>query len=260
MKIYVMVDMEGISGIRKIEQVKKDFPAEYSNGCKLMTMEINEVVKALYDYGATEVVVRDTHGTGGQINISDMDPRAIYESSDFELMPSLDESFDGLILLGHHSKAGTLNGFLDHTMSSESWFSFKINGVELGEIGLEAAYAGHFHVPVIVVTGDETTIKEAKETLGTVEGSVVKWGIGRNRAKCLSLPEAYERIRDSIRKGLELTGKLEAFKPQLPAVIEITFYRSDYVDRVCKRTDIERVNARTIRKVIYSLKDITTCW
>ena len=256
MKIYVIADMEGISGIRMMEQVKKEYANEYKMGCKLMMSEINEVIKALFDFGATEVVIRDTHGGGGQLNMSEMDPRAVYELSRTQITPSLDETFDGLILLGHHSKAGTLNGFLDHTINSSKWFNFKLNGTEIGEIGIEAAYAGHFDVPVLVVTGDETTAKEARETLGTVECAVVKWGIGRNEAKCLSLQESYKRIRKAIKNGLNLIGKARPFKPQLPAEIELTFYRSDYADVYYNRKDIIRVNARTIYKKINSFEEI----
>ncbi len=91
-----------------------------------------------------------------------MDPRAIYETPcDFSPLPSLDESFAGLILTGHHAMAGTLNGFLDHTQSS-AWFDYKINGESVGEIGQETAYAGHFNVPLIMVTGDETACAETQ--------------------------------------------------------------------------------------------------
>ncbi len=255
MKIYVFADMEGISGIRIMEQVQKGNTADYAVGCKLMISEVNEVVKALCDYGAKEVVVCDTHGGGGQIEVSQMDSRATYEISRSQLMPSLDDTFDGVILLGHHCKAGTRNGFLDHTMTSLAWHRFKINGEEMGEIGLEAAYAGHFNVPVLVVTGDEATAVEAKETLGTVECAVVKYAMGRNQARCLSLPVAHARIREAIKNGLSLVGKIRPFKPQLPATLELTFNRSDYADYFDDKKDVERIDARTIVKKIDSFLD-----
>lgn len=259
-KIYVLADMEGISGIRKPEQVKKEFPPDYAAGCRLMTQEINLVVAALYEHGASDVVVRDTHAAGGQIDVSDMDPRAIYEMSHHVVMPSLDETFAGVILLGHHAKAGTRNGFLDHTMSSDSWFSCSLNGAEVGEIALEAAYAGHFGVPVIAVTGDEETAREARATLGSVECAVVKWGLGRNHAKCLSVAHAHEQIRQAIDRSLASLGTFKAYRPTLPATIEVTFYRSDYADRSLQRTDLERIGARTIRKTISSFDQVFTCW
>ena len=148
MKIYVLADMEGISGIRKIEEVKSDSPSEYEYGRKLMMQDINAAVEGCFSGGAVEVVVADTHGGGGQVRIGEMDPRAMYETPNGGvMMPSLDETFDGVILLGHHAKAGTLDGFLDHTMSSMAWFEYRINDIVVGEIGIEAAWAGHFDVP-----------------------------------------------------------------------------------------------------------------
>jgi hypothetical protein len=155
MKIYILADMEGISGIRRPEQVQSESP-EYGPGCKLMMDEMNVAIAAAFEGGATEVVACDTHGGGGQVRVEAMDPRATYEMPNAGLlMPALDASFAGVVLLGHHARAGTLNGFLDHTMNSAAWFEYRINGQVVGEIGIEAAYAGHFDVPVIAVTGDE---------------------------------------------------------------------------------------------------------
>ena len=181
MRIYILADMEGISGIRTWDQVKSE-SSEYEHGRQLMMQDINNAIDAAFAAGATEVVACDTHGGGGQVRISEMDPRAVYETPNRgNMMPALDESYDGVILLGHHARAGTLNGFLDHTMSSASWFEYRINDVAVGEIGIEAAYAGHFDVPVVAVTGDEAVCAEARELFDQVEVAVVKWGIGRNR-------------------------------------------------------------------------------
>ena len=96
-----------------------------------------------------------SYGGGGHIDLAQMDPRASYERPARPLvMPSLTEEFAGVVLLGHHAMAGTLNGFLDHTMNSKQWFEFRINDQVVGEIGIEAAYAGHFDVPIIAVSGD----------------------------------------------------------------------------------------------------------
>ena len=171
--IYILADMEGISGIRKMEQVQADKPA-YEEGRRLMMADINAAIDAAFMAGATSVVAADTHGGGGQLRLQDMDPRATYETPGFgRLMPSLSSDFAGVILVGHHARAGTLNGFLDHTMMSSKWFEYRLNDQVLGEIGIEAAWAGHYNVPVVAVTGDQTTADEAKALLGTVECAVV---------------------------------------------------------------------------------------
>lgn len=257
MKIYILADMEGISGIRRMEQVKSEHPGDYEEGRKLMFQDINVCVDGAFAGGATEVIVCDTHGGGGQVRVAEMDSRAVYELPAVgRLMPSLDESFAGVILLGHHARAGTINGFLDHTMSSLSWFEYRLNDQPMGEIGIEAAWAGQYKVPVIMVSGDETTAAEARNTLGEVECAIVKWGLGRNRAKCLSLEAAHALVRETASCAVTRAHEFKAFTPTLPATIQLTFYRSDMCEEYATRHGIERVDARTIRRTIHSLNDV----
>ncbi len=256
MKVYILADMEGISGIRKIEQVKIGNP-EYEKSRKLVMDEMNVAIDAACSAGASEVVACDTHGMGGQIDIERMDKRAVYETPNpSSMMPALDESFDGVILLGHHAKAGTLNAFLDHTISSDSWYSYRVNGQEVGEIGIEAAYAGHYDVPVIAVSGDAATAKEARELFGKVETAVVKEAIGRNRARCYSIEAAHEAVRQAIVKSVENIGNYKPWKPDLPAEVELRLYRTDMADAFGGRPDIKRIDARTVGVTVDSLRYI----
>ncbi len=256
MKIYILADMEGIAGIRMIEQVRIG-SAEYGPACKLMMADMNAAIDAAFAAGATEVVACDTHGGGGQVALAEMDARATYETPNARrIMPSLDRETAGLVLLGHHAKAGTLNGFLDHTMSSESWFEYRINGQAVGEIGIEAAYAAHFGVPVIAVSGDAAAAEEARALLGNVECAVVKHGIGRNRAHCVALPEAHQRIRAAVSAAVRDVRRYTPWAPALPATVELTMYRSDLAEHYAGRAGIERIDARTLRAQITALSEL----
>jgi D-amino peptidase len=258
MKIYILADMEGISGIRRPEQVQRD-QAEYGPGCELMMQDINAAIAGAFAGGATEVIAADTHGGGGQVRLDRMDGRASYEMPAVgKLMPSLDASFGGLILLGHHARAGTLNGFLDHTMNSSAWFEYRINDRVVGEIGIEAAWAGHHGVPVVMVSGDQATADEARDLLGDVECAVVKWGLGRNRARCLSLEKAHALVRETAARAVTRAGRGEfhPYQPQTPGVSQLTLYRSDYADEMAARAGVERVDARTVRKPFQSLLNV----
>lgn len=261
MKIYILTDMEGIAGIRRIEQVQRDQPEYYGPACKLMMDDMNVAIAAAFEAGATEVVANDCHGGGGQVRVEQMDPRALYEyNAEGTLMPALDETFDGVIFLGAHAKAGTMNAFLDHTMKSSSWFDFRINGQAVGEIGIQGAYAGHFNVSVIAVTGDEATADEARALLGDVECAVVKTAITRNRARCVSIPEAHRRIRETVTRAIRRIKTFKPWKPETPATVELTVYRSDMADvyrsRQAVLAGIERVDARTLRARINDFRDI----
>ena len=251
-KIYILSDMEGISGIRRVEQVEDDKPA-YEEGRRLMMADINAAIDAAFKAGAASVIAADTHGGGGQLRLLEMDPRASYETPGaVRLMPSLDKSFDGVILLGHHARAGTLNGFLDHTMMSEHWFEYRLNGQVLGEIGIEAAWAGYYNVPVIAVSGDQAAADEAKALFGNVECAVVKKGIGRNNAHCLAIPAAHAAIRKAVMDAVANIKKFKPFKPKFPARVELTLCRSDYADGAMWNGEITRVDSRTVRKTAKS--------
>ena len=257
MKIYLMTDMEGISGIHWIHQVKKEYPQDYAYGQRCLIREINFAVDALFSAGADEVVVCDGHTAGGNILMADMDGRARYEPWYMPSLHSLDASFDGVVLLGCHAKAGTLNGFLDHTMNSMEWFRYTVHGKEIGEIGLLALRAGAHGVPVLTVTGDEKAAEEAKELLGAehVTCASVKTGIGRNWAECLPIPQAQQQIRRAIEEGIALIGKVKPYQLPLPAPVELTFYRSDFADRYNGKSDWDRKDARTVAKTISSFRE-----
>ena len=256
MNIYILADMEGVSGISNIRQVKKEFP-EYAEGRRLLMAEINRAVDACIQGGAETVVVCDTHGGGGHILLSEMDSRGIYETPvPGRMMPSLDRSFDGLILLGHHAMAGVQNAFLDHTMNSRAWFDFRLNGVSMGEIGIEATYAGYFGVPVIAVTGDEAAAREAERELPHAATAVVKWGLGRNSAKCLSVEKGHGEVEKAIRGALASIASAAPYAPRMPATIELTFYRSDIADNCAAEWGVERVDARTVRTTIENGSEI----
>ena len=256
MRLYILADMEGISGIGTLEHTRRESP-EFVEGCALMMAEVQTVVAEALRCGATRVVVCDTHGGGGQLQTEKMDPRAVYETPDSaRWMPSLNASFDGLILLGQHARAGTLNGFLDHTISSASWFEYRLNDQVCGEIGMAAAYAGHYDVPVIMLTGDEAAVEEGKALLGNIPGVAVKRGLGRNRAECVPAAEAHTLIKEAACEALGTAAALTPFKPTLPARVRLTLYRSDMADRLASRSGTKRIDARTVERIITSLLDI----
>lgn len=256
MKLYIVADMEGASGICTHEQVRSASP-DYGESRRKMAADVNAAIDEAFRAGAQEVVVCDTHAGGGRLRIEEMDSRGIYETPHlFKLMPSLDASFDGIMLIGAHSRAGTLNGFLDHTVSSASWFEYRLNDQIIGEVGIAAAYAGHFGVPVVVVSGDMAVKKEAETLLGDVECAVVKWGICRNKARCLPPAKAHELIREAVKKALQRVGEFTPFTPTLPATIQLTLFRSDMADEYSSRPGVERVNARTIKRRIASFLEV----
>jgi D-amino peptidase len=256
MKIYILCDMEGTSGIWRPEQVEPDRP-QYAEGRALLMADVNAAIAGAFDGGATEVVACDTHGGGAHFILDRMDPRAAYETpAGFSPLPSLDESFSGLILTGHHAMAGTLNAFLDHTMDSSRWFAFRIDGRLVGEIGMETAHAGHYGVPLIMVTGDEAACREGEALCPGIVTVPVKRGLGRNAAHCLAPETAHQRIREGAAQAVCRARELEPWRLTPPITLELTLYRSDYADAAAARHGVERVDARTVRRVVDAATEV----
>lgn len=251
MKIYIITDMEGISGICNEEQVKRETP-HYGPARRLLCADVNAAVAGAFAGGATEVVVSDGHGGGFNLLLEEMDPRAVYErpNGGLDMMPALDGSFAGVFCVGYHAMAGTLNGFLDHTQSSASWYNYYLNGRRTGELGQVGALAGSFGVPVLLVTGDQAACDEGREFFGEIETAAVKQGIGRQHARCLQPEAARELIRAAAQRAMGLVGKMAPYRVSLPLTVRLEYYRSDMADAVARRPGTRRIDARTVERVV----------
>ncbi len=257
MRVYIVVDLEGIAGIGNAGWLKKG-AAEYPSAQELMVNETNVAVTAAFEAGAETVIVCDTHAGGGRLLSAQLDPRAVCKvpAADHPV-PSLDASFDAVLLLGMHARAGTPNAFLDHTISSAAWADFRINGQSIGEVGIFAACSGHYKVPVVMVSGDRAVAAEAKALLGPVQTVAVKRALDRLRAECLPVSQAYHEIRRALRRALERRSDIKPYRPALPAAVELTFFRAEEAERVARRTGVTRAGPRSVSTTIGDLRGIT---
>ena len=264
MKLYMLCDMEGISGICTREHVwywETGARESVGNeGRRLMTLDINSAAAAALAAGVDSLVVCDTHHGGGNVFWSELlsDPRITYETPQApRLMPSLDGTFDGLILLGHHAKAGTQGAFLNHTWSG-GWFDFQINDMSVGEMGIEACYAGHWDVPLIMVQGDEACCAEAESQFPGVVTAGVKRAVGYSRASGPA-PELARKL--TAEKVAEAVGKarargLKPFKPRLPMTVRIMMTTTEAVDRIAGRPGVRRLDGRTAEMAVERQCDV----
>ena len=219
MKIYISVDMEGISGINSPEYVLRD-GMHFQAGRRLLTADVNAAVRGAFDGGADEVIVADMHAASGNIIIEDLDPRALIMAGTPHQprFPFLDKSVDGLFLLGYHAMAGTERANLEHTMSSKAWHKFCINGRPYGELGIDAELAAEEGVPVVMVSGDDKLCEEGRAWLGDIETAMVKQGLGRQSALCLSPKRGQEVVYDHAKRAVERLIAGEKFAlPEIPS-------------------------------------------
>ena len=257
MKIYIHTDLEGVSGIDEMEQVGPD-GADDRAACEKLMGDLNAAVAGAFDGGATHVTVLDSHAGGGNFILDLLDERAENDTRpNKQWWGILDDSYDGAFFIGAHPMAGTINGFLDHTQSSRHWFDYSINGRSMGELAQWAIHAGHFGVPLLMVSGDEAACAETRAFFDPVETAAVKQGLGRNRARAYPLEKARRRIHDAARRAMALVGKARPLRPIRPMDIRLTWTRADFCDAAAARREgAERLDARTLRWVTSDYLDI----
>ncbi len=202
-KVYISVDMEGISGVNSDNQTSAA-GAEYGRARKLMVEDANAAIRGAFAGGATEVVVNDSHGSQRNLLPEDLDPRARLISHSFKrhgMMEGLDSTFAAVIFVGYHAKAGSPRGVFAHTGSGVVR-DLMVNGVSVGEGGMNALLAQWHGVPVVMVTGDDVAVEEQRVTVPGVRGVVVKRAINSRAVELRPLAEARREIEQAAREAV----------------------------------------------------------
>lgn len=239
MKILIAADMEGITGVVHWDQVTPGH-YEYPRFRKLMTQDVNAAIAGAFEGGANEVVVADGHWNGTNILVEELDPRARLNSSTsapFSMMQGIGEDVDGVMFIGYHARQGSQNAVLDHTWSSKCVANLWLNDVLVGEYGLNAALAGYFGVPVLLVSGDQTACAQTAELLGSVVTVVVKQATGRTSAECLSPQITQKMLTDGARRAVHALKRGNAPEPfvlDAPILVTVDFMTSDMADRAMR--------------------------
>ncbi len=221
-KIYIITDLEGISGVYKFDQAwVKDTPLNLQ-ACEYFMGDVAAVVRGLRDGGATEVVVCDGHGDQAVIPHL-MEPGATYITGKPKPAPGalwgLDKSFSGVVLLGFHAMRGTPDGVLNHTQSVENRYWY--NGVESGELAQNAAIAGYFGVPPIMATGDEATCREARNFFGNNCVTVaVKRGVSREAAVLYPFAETRKALYEGAKRAMTVIKSCKPYTLEIPIKIK----------------------------------------
>ncbi|HWQ84905.1 MAG TPA: M55 family metallopeptidase [Anaerolineales bacterium] len=262
MKILIAADMEGITGVVNWDQVTSTH-SEYSRFRRLMTGDVNAAIEGALAAGASEIIVVDGHSYGYNILIEELNPLARLNSgsgSPLGMVQGIDASIDGVFFVGYHACAGSKNAILDHTWSSATVGGVWLNDMLVGEAGLNAAVCGHFGVPVLMITGDQTVCGEAKALLGSLEVAVVKQASGRMSAECLPPDITREKICEAAARAVHKHRSKQSPPPfSLPAPIQlrVAFFSSDMADRASLLPGVERLNGRELS---FSSPDMLTAY
>lgn len=225
LKVFISVDMEGVCGVVHWEDVSRS-GKDYGLFRRLMTEETNAAIEGALAAGATEILVRDSHGSARNILPDLLHPKADllrdWANSPLIMMEGIDETFDAVIFIGYHARANTPDATLDHTMSSSAVYEVTLNGKKMPEAGINAFIAGNFGVPVALVAGDKAICQQVTELFGEVETVAVKEGIG-NAAKMLHPKKAQELIKKKTTDALKRVSDFKPFTFTPPYTLDITF-------------------------------------
>jgi len=259
LKVYISADMEGVTGVVTGDQLGPG-GFEYQRFRRIMTNEVNAAIEAAREMGATEILVSDSHGNGENLLIEEL-------PSDIQLirswprplmmMEGIDASFDAAIFIGYHASTSNTQGVRAHTISSANLTAVRLNGVEMMEASINAAIAGDFGVPVVMISGDDAVVEEARRVVGDMEGAVVKWSLGFHAARTLMPEPSYALIKDRVRAAL---GRLDEFTPYRmdgPVELEISFKNYMPAELMAYLPNVDRVDAHTIRFVGQDMTEVS---
>jgi D-amino peptidase len=230
--IFISADIEGMGGIVGWDQADNQ-GRDYGTARKWMTDQVNAAIEGALEAGATSVVVKDAHETATNILLDRLNPGAELISGWGPLgsmVEGVDDRFDAVFLLGYHARAMSLGGTLAHTWSGNV-LDLQLNGQSIGEAAWAAAFAGHYNVPLALVTGDDKLKLQIEQELPPGSYYVItKTGMAHKAARLRPLKEVCEEIRDTAAASLSDVEGLPVFKPDMPATVSLRFRHWEGLD------------------------------
>jgi len=263
-RVLIICDMEGVSGIVRWEQVSAGQPM-YEEGRRLYTADINAAIRGAYAGGADDVWVMDWHGAGGGYSFNSLIPEELDERCTYvvqERIPQytgpLELGCDAAFLVGMHARAGTSDGIMNHTVFGSQWHELRFNGVLVGEPGVNAALCGAFDCPVVLVTGDEAVCRQTTELLGPqVLPVAVKQGIGAVSGVLIPPKRARRMIENAAAEAIGQLDGAKPYDPGRPCEIEVLFQNTRAFDDFRWRPGVEVAGER---RIVVTGPDWWTAW
>ena len=220
----------------------------------------HENLEAAREMGATEILVSDSHGNGENLLIEQLPadiqlirswPRPLM------MMEGIDDTFDAAIFIGYHAGTHNPDGVRAHTMSSAHLADVRLNGRAVPEAGISAAIAGHFGVPVIMISGDDAAVSEAQALIGEIEGAVVKWNYGFHSARTLTPEASYQLIGERVRAAIGRLNEFEPFVLSTPITLDVRFKNYLPSQLLAYLPIVERTDAHSIRYIGETMLEIS---
>lgn len=262
MKIFISVDIEGVAGVAHRDDTKLE-GVEYETARRWMTAEANAAIEGALAAGATEIVVADSHGHMRNLLPDLLHPDALLIRGTpraLSMMDGLDDSFAAAFLIGYHAMAGNALGILAHTYLGISIYSVRLNGIEVGESGINAAIAGHFGVPIALVSGDDQLAAEIEALLPWTERVITKWALSTVSTKTLSPQQAQQRIRTGAQRALARLSEMQALALDTPLHLEVDFVRPLQAQLAADIPGVAWVGGRRVSYTSPNMVELARVW
>lgn len=246
MKVFIAIDLEGISGVVAERDVDRDGSAAVAARVN-MAADLDAVVEGCLAAGAAEIVVCDAHDDGRNLDASGLPDGVTLVSGSptpYSMLQGLGRGYDGALFVGYHARAGTAAAVLEHTWNYKI-FSALFGDLEVGEFGFGALLAGYFAVPAVYVSGDDKTAVEAEALVPGITTTVVKTGVMRLSAELCPPNEARQRIRDDVERALTAVEK-PAPLAWNGEPLRLTFTRAEFCDLAAACPGARRIDGRTL--------------
>jgi D-amino peptidase len=255
MKVFISADIEGIACVVSPEDTKLE-GTEYERAREWMTGEVNAAIEGCLEAGATEVVVADSHGHMRNILAEKLHEKALLVRGSPRpgtMAEGLDSSFSAAMFIGYHSQAGNAHGVLSHTYLGSTFYQIRLNGKAYGESGINAAIAGHYNVPVVLIAGDDTVKAEVNDIMPWTENVVTKWAISRISAKNLTPKASQAAIYAGAKNAFSRISEMKPFVIGNPVQMDVDFIQPISTDLAA---DIPGLIRSGDRSLSYVGKDI----
>jgi D-amino peptidase len=241
-KVFISSDMEGTAGVVDWDQCVIG-GSQYPYYAALLTAEINASIEGAMQAGASDFLVNDAHSKMANLRPDELAGRASYLSGRYKpmyMMQGLDDSFDAVFLVSYHGSMGSDGSVLSHTYFPLAFAEVTINDVVTGEAGINSLVAAGYGVPIVLITGDETTAVETARFCPGIKAAVVKRSITRFSAESLHPVAAQDLIRQQAKLAIEQLDDAPPPSLTLPVTLRMSFRSSDYCELASRVAGVER--------------------
>ena len=232
-KFYIGVDCEGAACVVGEPGKGLGQGGQYRFAVQQAAREANAAAQELFELGAETVVIWDNHGNGCNFDYELLDSRVniALGSGHRGRFPLLDEDYAGVMFIGYHARENTAGAVLAHSYSSAAYQYYKLNGREVGEMEVDAAFAALKEVPVMFCASDYCGIRQAKESFPWVETVVTKKGMSWTSAVSKHPLAVCEEIRETVRRAALRLEEMECYRLPSPLEVEIRYKRMEDASR-----------------------------